>query len=67
VARSGSPDHRPLIRRIERVERARVAWQQERRAAFIAARDAGMSTRQIGAAAGLSHTQVQNILRGEQS
>jgi hypothetical protein len=66
MAPNDSPDHRRLTRRIERAQRARDAAEQEWRQALAAAHQGGMSTRRIGAVVGLSHTQVQNIIRGEQ-
>jgi hypothetical protein len=46
-------------------ERDQAAAHEARRAAFAAARDAGLSLRQIGEAVGLHHTRILQIIRGE--
>lgn len=53
---------------LKKVQRARskvVAAQSHQRQAMIDARGVGASTREIARAAGVSHTQVQRILRSE--
>ncbi len=48
-----------------RFERESEKAQEGRRKAFAAAREAGLSLRQIGDEVGLHHTRVLQIIRGE--
>lgn len=52
-------------RRILRAAQKRRTAESEYRAAIVAAREAGLSLRDIGEAAGISHVRVLNILRDE--
>lgn len=51
---------------VRTVRQAQVAW-EARDAAIAEARSAGMTLREIGKAAGLSHVQVMKICRAEEA
>jgi len=50
------------LKKVEKATAKVAVALEQQRAAILAARQAGASTRQIASAAGVSHTQVQRIL-----
>jgi hypothetical protein len=51
------------LRRIARAEKARTAAELEWRRSIVAAHQAGLSSRRIGAATDLTHTRILDIIR----